>query len=155
MAVQGPFKVDFNDVFPHGAGLVGGVEPVADYEVMKLKNKGRSKGAPREFVQLRDRDTQLLVWSADVIDFDAEARDRAFKVKIIAAEQPVPPEAAGGLPVRPVVLEGLSVLPYVKDTGATDDKDQSIKKLAYSLKATGLSAPRAGRQSQADQNKAA
>jgi hypothetical protein len=72
----------------------------------------------------------------DCLDFDPEARERTFKIKVAAAVQPVPPEAISGAPVRPVVLEGLTVTPYIKD-GARP-------KIGYSLRATGLAAP--GRQ---------
>jgi hypothetical protein len=76
------------------------------------------------------------------MDFDPEARERTFKVKIAAAVQPVPPEAISGAPVCPVVLEGLTVTPY--------SKDGSRPKIGYSLRATGLAAPgRAARSSAA------
>ena len=68
------------------------------------------------------------------MDFDPEARERTFKVKIIAPEQPVPPDALPGTPVRPVVLEGLTVTPYIKEG--------KFPKIAYSLRATGLAAPK-------------
>lgn len=87
-------------------------------------------------VQQRDRDTGEPVWVVDVMDFDPEARERTFKVKITAPVQPVPPDAIEGLPVRPVVLEGLMVTPYLKEVG------NGRSRIAYSLRATGMSAPR-------------
>jgi hypothetical protein len=51
----------------------------------------------------------------------------------------VPPEAIAGAPVRPVVLEGLTVTPYLKDVG------NGRQRIGYSLRATGMAAPRAGR----------
>src|SRR4051812_19457115 len=88
MAVQGPFKVAFGELFPHGLGVVGAVGPVVDFDASTKERK----------VQARDKDTGLPVWSVDVMDFDPDARERTFKVKIAAPVQPVPPEAMDGLP---------------------------------------------------------
>ena len=44
-------------------------------------------------MQARDKDTGLPVWQVEVLDFDPQAREKTFKVKIAAAVQPVPPEA--------------------------------------------------------------
>lgn len=125
MAVQGPFAVQFDDVFPHGLGVVGPVVQVVDFDASTKERK----------VQARDKETGLPVWSVDVMDFDPEARERTFKVKFSAAVQPVPPEAIAGLPIRPVVLEGLTVTPYLKEVSKT------ISKVAYSLRASAMRAP--------------
>jgi hypothetical protein len=142
MAVQGPFKVACGDVFPHGVGIVGAVTPLADFDASTRESR----------VQARDKDTGLPLWVVDVVDFDPEARERTLKVKIAAAVQPVPPEAVAGAPVRPVLLEGLTVTPYVKETppppaGKSGSKNGGEEKgprakVAYSLKATGFSSPR-------------
>jgi hypothetical protein len=129
MGVGGPFKVECGDVFPHGVGVVGVVSPLADFEASTREKP----------VQAREKDTGLPMWSVEVMDFDPEARERTFKVKIAAAVQPVPPEPIAGAPVRPVVLEGLTVTPYLKDVG------NGRQRIAYSLRATGMAAPRAGR----------
>ncbi|SDD65518.1 hypothetical protein [Auraticoccus monumenti] len=138
MAVQGPFKVNFNEVFPFGLGVVGAVSAQADFDASTRENR----------VQQRDKDTGEPVWVVDVMDFDPEARERTFKVKITAPVQPVPPDAIEGLPVRPVVLEGLMVTPYLKEVG------NGRSRIAYSLRATGMSAPR-GNRVQGEHNKAA
>ena len=139
MAVQGPFKVAFDDVFPHGAGVVGAVSMQADFDKSTKENR----------VQSLDKDSGLPVWVVDVMDFDPEARDRTLRVKISAPVQPVPPEGVSeGIPVRPVVLEGLMVTPYIKEAG-------SFSKVAYSLRATGMTAPRANRAEGRGQDKAA
>jgi hypothetical protein len=135
MAVQGPFKVECGELFPHGLGVVGEVTALDDFDKSSKDNR----------VQARDKDTGLPLWSVEVLDFDAQAREKTFKVKIAAAVQPVPPEAVAGAPVRPVVLEGLSVTPYIKDGPRP--------RIAYSLRCTGLAAP-GGRRS-ADPGKAA
>jgi hypothetical protein len=120
MAISGAIKVECKSVFPHGLGVVGAVAPLADFEASTKENR----------VQARDKETGLPVWTVDVMDFDPEARERMFKVKIAAAVQPVPPEAVSNVPVRPVVLEGLTITPYIKEG--------SRPRIAYSLRASGL-----------------
>jgi hypothetical protein len=78
---------------------------------------------------------RLPVWQVEVLDFDPQAREKTFKVKIAAAVQPVPPAAVEGAPVRPVVLENLTVTPWIKG------EDGPRPKIAYSLRCTGLAAP--------------
>ena len=73
------------------------------------------------------------MWSVEVLGFDPQAREKTHRVKIAAAVQPVPPEAIPGAPVRPVVLEGLTITPYIKDG--------SKPRIGYSLRCTGLAAP--------------
>ena len=134
MAIQGALKVDCAQVFPYGLGIVGSVAPMDDFDRSTKDNR----------VQARDKETGLPVWTVEVLDFDQDAREKTFRVKIAAAVQPVPPESVGGVPVRPVVLEGLTVTPYIKDG--------SRPKIGYSLRCTGLGAP--GRRS-VDASKAA
>ena len=126
MAVQGPFRVDCGEVFPHGVGVVGIVTALVDFD----------KSTKEAKVQQLDKESGERVWTVDVMDFDPEARERTFKVKIVAPVQPVPPEAIPGAPVRPVLLEGLTVTPYLKETG------NGRARVAYSLRASGLAAPR-------------
>ena len=115
-------------MFPFGIGVVGAVTPMADFDRSTRENR----------VQQLEKDSGLPVWVVDVMDFDPEARERTFKVKIAAAVQPVPPVAVEGTPVRPVVLEGLLVTPYLKEIG------NGRVKIAYSLRASGLGTPRRG-----------
>ena len=129
MAIQGAFKVQCSDVFPHGVGIVGAVTPLVDFDRSTKESK----------VQQLDKESGLPVWTVDVMDFDPEARERTFKVKIVAQVQPVPPDAIPGAPVRPVLLEGLTVTPYLKESG------NGRERVAYSLRASGLVAPRGGR----------
>jgi hypothetical protein len=128
MAIQGPLKVEFGDAFPFGAYLVGAVEPVRDFDASRA-------GTP---VQARDKASGLPMWQVDVLDPDPEARERTLRVKIASSVQPVPPESLAGLPFRPVELEGLTVTPYLKESG------QARARVAYSLRATALRAPRSG-----------
>lgn len=124
MGVSGPFKVESSEIFPHGLGVVSAVSAKNEF----------GAGTKENPVQERDKATGLPIWQVDVMDFDPEARERTFKVKVVSAVQPVPPEALPGTPVRPVVLEGLTVTPYIKEG--------KFPKIAYSLKATGLVAPK-------------
>lgn len=120
MALGSSLKISCGDVFPHGCGVVSKVTSANDFEKSTRENP----------VQARDKETGQLVWQVDVMDFDPEARERQFRVKIAADHQPVPPDAIPGTPVRPVILEGLTVTPYVKEG--------KYPKVAYSLRCTGL-----------------
>ena len=142
MAVQGPFKVECGEVFPSGVGIVGVVTPLPDFDRSTRENK----------IQQLDRDTGVPVWTVDVMDFDPEARERTFKVKILSRSEPAcPPAAEGPVPVRPVHLEGLQVMPYQKSMGADRDGNERIK-IAYSLRASGLAAPSASSRRAAGQS---
>jgi hypothetical protein len=134
MAIAGGIKADCGDVFPHGLGVITEVAPLADFNASTKDNR----------VQARDKDTGLPMWQVEVLDFDEHAREKTYRVKIAAAVQRVPPDAVAGLPIRPVVLEGLTITPYIADGPRP--------KIAYSLRCTGLAAP--GRRS-ADPGKAA
>ena len=122
MSVQGPFKVDCGELFPQGLGIISEVGSLDDFDKSTKDNR----------VQARDKDTGLPMWSVEVLDFAPKAREKTFRVKIAAEVQPVPPDASGA-PVRPVVLEGLSVTPYIKDGPRP--------RIGYSLRCTGLVAP--------------
>ncbi|MFG2091176.1 plasmid replication, integration and excision activator [Spirillospora sp. NPDC048824] len=121
MAVQGPFKVAFGDVFPYGAYIKGGVEPVRDFDRSTREN----------FVQARDKDSGELVWAVEVLDADPEQKG-TFKVKLMAPVQPIIPEAPAGFPFVPVEFDGLAVTPYV---------NSGTGRLAYSLKAAAVRPP--------------
>ncbi|TDC47705.1 plasmid replication, integration and excision activator [Actinomadura sp. KC345] len=118
MAVQGPFKVAFGDVFPYGAYIKGGVEPVRDFDRSTKEN----------FIQARDKDTGELVWAIEVLDADPESKG-TFKVKLMGPVQPIMPEAPAGFPFVPVEFDGLAVTPYV---------NSGTGRLAYSLKAAAV-----------------
>ena len=126
MAIKNKFPVPMGEVFPHGAFVVSEVEPVRDFD----------KSAPGRPVQQVDKESGLPVWSVSVLDADPEARraDKTVTVKIAATHQPVPPEAAHGLPFRPVEFEGLTVTPYVQENG-------SRPRVAYSFRAAAMRAP--------------
>lgn len=124
MALQGPIPVEFGTVFPHGAFAAGSFEPVRNFEA--------SSGD--RFVQSSDKASGVPLWVIEVIDPDPQARARAVKVKVASQTQPVVPAATAGQPFVPVEFTGLTVTPYVNQTG----------RLAYSLKATGIRPPGRG-----------
>src|SRR5665809_2585 len=97
MAVTGALKVDCGQVFPHGLGIVGPVTSMDDFDRSTKDNR----------VQAVDKETGLPVWTVEVLDFDQDAREKTFRVKIAAAVQPVPQGAVAGVPVRPGVPGGL------------------------------------------------
>src|SRR5262245_19602470 len=123
MALQGPIPGPFGQVFTHGAFATGTVEAVRDFD----------KSTRDNFIQARDKDSGVPVWSVDVIDNDPEARksNKTVTVKIVAERQPVLPDAPGGWPVTPVEFDGLAVVPYVNGNG----------RLAYSFRAKSVRAP--------------
>ncbi|MFP5069484.1 plasmid replication, integration and excision activator [Pseudonocardia nantongensis] len=140
MAIKNKFPVAMGDVFPHGAFVVSEVEPVRDFD----------KSAPGRPVQQNDKESGLPVWSVSVLDADPEARraDKTVTVKIAATHQPVPPEAAAGLPFRPVEFDGLTVTPYVQENG-------SRPRVAYSFRAAGMRAPAHQRPASSQKNQEA
>jgi hypothetical protein len=121
VALQGPIPVEFGLVFPAGVYAAGGFEPVRDFDASV---NGR-------FVQSKDKASGLPLWTVEVIDADATARQRTVKVKIAAQVQPVLPNGHAGVPFVPVEFTGLTVTPYVNQSG----------KLGYSLKAAGVRSP--------------
>ncbi|AQZ67762.1 Possible regulator pra-like protein [[Actinomadura] parvosata subsp. kistnae] len=124
MAIQGPIPVTFAQVFPHGCYTVGEIEPVKDFEA---STNGR-------FVQARDKQTGELVWQIPVMDADPslKAAQKTVAVKILSPTQPVAPAPVAGLPFTPVEFDGMTVTPYVNGSG----------RLAYSIKARQMLAPR-------------
>ncbi|MDR8407810.1 plasmid replication, integration and excision activator [Nonomuraea sp. 3-1Str] len=125
MAIQGPIPISFEQVFPHGCYLVGNVEQVKDFDA---STNGRT-------VYAKDRTTGEPVWQVPVMDGDptVKASQKTVAVKILSATEPIAPPAVAGVPITPVEFVGMTVTPYVSQTG----------RLAYSLRATGMRPPRA------------
>ena len=122
MAVKGPFKVEHDEVFPHGCDM----HSVA----MKRDFNASSKGNP---VQAKDKESGKLLWVVTVIDRDAENPNPAMKVNVAADHQPVPPVSGERGAVEFV---GLRAMPYVEKKG-------DMSRLAFSLRADSLAAPSA------------
>lgn len=140
MASSGRYGVSMGDVFPCGAYVVSEVEPVRDFE----------QSTAERFVQQVDKQTGLPLWAVSVLDANPEARksDKTVVVKIMDTVRPVPPEATGGTPFRPVEFEGLTVTPYLDDKACGGPKGgerhRCRARVAYSLRATGMHAPGKG-----------
>ena len=118
------FKVSMGEVFPAGCALVpGSIAEAQDFD----ERTGRRSPA-------KDKVTGQRVWSCRVIDLDPEldGRSREVAVKILADVQPVPPTSEM---FAPVDFEGLLVTPYVNDKN----------RLAYSFRATAITAPKGGK----------
>jgi len=126
MAVQGPFKANFGELFPHGAFGIS-ADALNDFDKVQ---------AGVEDPQQRDKDTGERIWVVRVIDNDPEARSNELKVKVVAPVMPVLPEPIAGTNFRPVEFEGLTVTPWVEET------KMGRTRVAYSLKATGVREPR-------------
>ena len=134
MAIQGAIPMASDDVFPQGCYVVGEVEPFRDF------NRSTKDAA----IQQVDKDTGLPVWRVDVIDADPTARDKTVRIKIVAPVQPVPPPAAAGVPFRPVVLQGLTLRPWVNTDRCKHKPGKPHTcgaQIAWSYWATGLAAP--------------
>jgi hypothetical protein len=125
MALRGPISVTFEQVFPYGCFVVGEVEQVKDFEA----------SSAGKFVAARDKSTGELVWQVAVMDADpsVKAAQKTVSVKILAPVQPVPPASMAGLPFTAVEFDGMSVTPYVH---------QATGRLAYSIRAREMRAPR-------------
>ncbi len=107
MAVPNTVKVPvpFDFVFPHGC-LFLGVEPATDFD-----RRGQADD------QARDKETGEREWLIRVMDLDPEAgkfgAPKESKVKVPAAQQPVPP--ASMVPGYPPMVEftDLTISPWV------------------------------------------
>lgn len=147
MAVQQRIPMQHGDVFPNGAYLKGGVEPVMDFE----KSKAADKQVQAVDLNKRGEGTGLPMWQVVVLDADEEARkkDTALTVKFAAKVQPVPPENKSGFPWTPVEFVGLVGSPYVDPNGPKP-------RLAWAFRAEGMVAPgQSSQRSSGDVGKAA
>ncbi|MBE1877850.1 plasmid replication, integration and excision activator [Myceligenerans pegani] len=144
MAMQRRFAVEHSMVFPAGAQMKGGVEPVSDFNAPAREDGSR----PQQI----DKDTGLPLWQVVVSDMDEDAnkRDTGVAVKIAATHQPVPPAAMdvevpglGTVQVRFIEFIGLTAMPYVDDNGTRP-------RIAWSFKAVGLCAPGKAAEAEAD-----
>jgi hypothetical protein len=134
MAINGAIPMAQDDVFPHGCFVVGEVEPMKDFD----------RSTRDTAVQAVDKETGVPLWRVDVIDADPEARDKTVRIKLVAPVQPVPPAPAPGVPFRPVVLQGLTLRPWVNTDRCKPRRGQAHQcgaQIAWSFWATGLAAP--------------
>ena len=132
MALKGGtrFKVTMGDVFPNGCHLVpASITEAQDFD---QATKVRTPSV--------DKVTGQRVYSCRVMDMDPEldGRSREVAVKILGDVQPVPPT---GAPFEAVEFENLMVTPYTNDKG----------RMAYSFRATAITAPKGGKSAPAPQ----
>lgn len=126
MVMPRKVPVEFGVVFPYGAYAVGEISPVRDFDRSTRENP----------VQATDPDTGLLVWAVDVVDADPEAKKstRTMTVKVAAKVQPVLPEAAEGMPFRPVEFDKMTATAYIEENG-------NFNRVAWSLRAAEVRTP--------------
>lgn len=121
--------VPFEYVFPNGA-LCLGVDVQIDFD-----RRGEADN------QARDKDTGERVWVVRVLDLDPDAgkfgRSTEVKVKVVGAQQPVPP--ASSVPGYPpsIAFDGLTLTPYV-DSQRCKGAQPCKARMAYSLRAAGV-----------------
>lgn len=130
MSIQGSIPVEFSAYFPAGAFMVGEVDQVIEWV------DGKQIG------QQHDKVTNQPVWSVRIIDADPTARkgQGEVAVKISSPTEPTAPPEMPGLPFRPVVFDGLSVMPYVSEASGRP-------RVAFSLRAKGMRPAEAKRRS--------
>jgi hypothetical protein len=122
------FPIEFDELFPEGAYVVGAVTAVTEYQSQEDKARNRPV-RPRI-----DEVSGHPIFKVTIADPSAEKdRDKSITVEIAARVQPVPPAAANGLPFRPVVLEGLTVQPRAEVSG-------QAKWITWVVRATGMHA---------------
>ncbi|CAJ64081.1 MULTISPECIES: hypothetical protein [Frankia] len=127
MAVPQRIPVRFEDVFPQGAYVLA-VEAANDFEKVK---------AGLADVQARDKGNGERVWSVRVLDADPAARKSEVKVKMTGETPPDLPDMLPGTPFRPVVFDGLLVVPYVDSNGARPRQEYSLRASAMRPASTG------------------
>lgn len=123
MPIPRAFRVTFAEAFPHGCFMVGEVEQVKDFEASTASKP----------VYARDKDTGDFVWQVTVVDCDPDARDKTVKIKVTSAVAPVAPAPLQGLPFIPVEFDEMTVTPWLNG-----------QRIAYSVRARNMRAPRAG-----------
>ena len=129
------FNVSFDEWFPQGLYLMGEITQAFEYQSQEDRAKGRPA---RPIVDLA---TGFYVYRGQCSDPAAEkAREQAFTIEFVAKVQPVPPAAiAPNVPVRAIVLEGMTVRPRAEASG-------QAKWLIYQIRATGMRGVNAGGQ---------
>jgi hypothetical protein len=106
------FPMEFNELFPEGAYVVGEVTALTEYQSQEDKARNRS-------VRSRiDEVSGLSIFKVTIADPSAKKdRDKSITVEITSRVQPVPPAAVSGLPFRSMVLEGVTVQPRAEASG--------------------------------------
>ncbi|MGH3701384.1 MAG: hypothetical protein ACRDQY_18340 [Pseudonocardiaceae bacterium] len=122
------FPMEFDELFPEGAYVVGEVTAVREYQSPEDKARNRPV-RPRI-----DEASGLPIFKVTIADPSAgKDRDKSVTVEIAARVQPVPPGAVNGLPLRPAVLEGMTLQPRAEASG-------QAKWITWVVRATGMRA---------------
>lgn len=123
------FPMEFDELFPMGAFILGEVTPVTEYQSQDDRARNRPV-RPRV-----DEATGLPLFRVTIADPSAEKdRDKSVTVEIASKVCPVPPPVAPGMPFRPVVLEGVTVQPRAETSG-------QAKWITWVVRATGFKQP--------------
>jgi hypothetical protein len=122
------FPMEFNELFPEGAYVVGEITALTEYQSQEDKAHNRP-------VRSRiDELSGLPIFKVTIADPSAEKdRDKSITVEIASRVRPVPPAAVSDLPFRPVVLEGVTVQPRAETSG-------QAKWITWVVRATGMHA---------------
>lgn len=128
MSIQKRIPLHHTNVFPNGAYLKGGVEPVVDFSAPLGPDGVRPQAV--------EKDSGLPIWQTTVLDADPAAakKDTAVTVKFVAKTQPAVPMNKTPFPWTPVEFVGLTALPYIDETG-------SRPRIAWSFRAESMGAP--------------
>ena len=122
------FPMEFDELFPEGAYVIGEVTAVTEYQSPEDKARNRPV-RPRI-----DEASGLPIFKVTIADPSAEKdRDKSITVEIASRVQPVLPAAVSGLPFRPVVLEGLTIQPRAEMSG-------QARWITWVIRATGMHA---------------
>jgi hypothetical protein len=123
------FAASFDEWFPQGLYLVGEINAVNEYQSQEDKARNRPV-RPR-----LDEPTGKRLYRGTFADPSAEKeREKSITVEFACDVQPVPPEAVGGMPFRPVVLEGMTVQPRAEASG-------QAKWITWVFRAEGMRSP--------------
>jgi hypothetical protein len=122
------FPVEFDEAFPQGLVMVGGVAPDNEYQ----SREDRAAGRPAR--QRVDEATGKRQWKATVTDpSEPNAKRASYEITFVADVQPVPTTSEVLPGMRPIELEGLTAEPRVAGNG-------EFKYLSYVYRATGFKA---------------
>ncbi|MGW0182857.1 hypothetical protein [Nocardia sp. NPDC003345] len=127
------FRPEFREAFPKGLFLLGGIEPVTEF------NKDRH--APKIQKQELDEDgngTGRRLWKGTVTDPDApNAKNASYDVIFASPVQPVPSAAEIVPGMTPIELEDLEIKPKVQGNG-------EFKSIGWSIRASGIKGDTSG-----------
>lgn len=110
MAIPRKVPLDFSVAFPHGAYMVGDIEPLRDFDKSTRDNP----------VQAVEPDTGVLLWAVEVVDGDPEATKatRTMTIKVPAKVKPVLTRSPD-TPFTPVEFKDLTGTPWIEEVSPT------------------------------------